>query len=257
MDVVDRVVLITGASPGGGAALANQLGGMGARVVVNYSRSAEAAEAVVARVEEAGGRALAVQADVSEEADCKRLVATAVEHFGQLDALVNNAGTTTFVPHDQLDALTEDIWLRTLRVNLIGAFMMSREAAPHIEAAGGGEIIMTSSIASMTANGSSIAYCASKAGMNSLTRTLAKTLGKKKIRVNAVLPGLIDGDWAFNTWGGGDAKQYDGLKKMFADQTPLGHVVTPEDVADTILSLITGSDYVTGQLVTLDSGFTL
>ena len=93
--------------------------------------------------------------------------------------------------------------------------------------------------------------------MNSLTRTLAKTLGKKKIRVNAVLPGLIDGDWAFSTWGGGDAEQYEGLKKMFSDQTPLGHVVTPEDVADTILSLITGSDYVTGQLVTLDSGFTL
>ena len=257
MDVADRVVLITGASSGVGAALATQLGEMGARVVVNYSRSAEAAEAVAAKVEEAGGRALTVQADVSEEADCKRLVATTVGHFGQLDVLVNNAGTTTFVPHDQLDALTEDIWLRTLRVNLIGAFMMSREVAPHIEAAGGGEIVMTSSIASMTANGSSTAYCASKAGMNSLTRTLAKTLGKKKIRVNAVLPGLIDGDWAFNTWGGGDAEQYDGLKKMFADQTPLGHVVTPEDVADTILSLITGSDYVTGQLVTLDSGFTL
>ena len=257
MDVADRVVLITGASSGVGAALATQLGEMGARVVVNYSRSAEAAEAVVAQLEEVGGRALAVQADVSEGADCKRLVATTVEHFGQLDALVNNAGTTTFVPHDQLDALTENIWLRTLRVNLIGAFMMSREAAPHIEAAGGGEIVMTSSIASMTANGSSIAYCASKAGMNSLTRTLAKTLGKMKIRVNAVLPGLIDGDWAFSTWGGGDAEQYEDLKKMFSDQTPLGHVVTPEDVADTILSLITGSDYVTGQLVTLDSGFTL
>ena len=257
MDVAGRVVLITGASSGVGAALAEKLAAMGTRVVVNYSRSEEAANAVVSRISKMGGQALAIQADVSEESDCKRLVATTVEHFGQLDALVNNAGTTTFVPHDQLDALTEDIWLRTLRVNLIGAFMMSREAAPHIEAAGGGEIIMTSSIASTTANGSSIAYCASKAGMNSLTRTLAKTLGKKKIRVNAVLPGLIDGDWAFNTWGGGDAEQYEGLKKMFADQTPLGHVVTPDDVADTILSLIVGSDYVTGQLVTLDSGFTL
>ena len=205
MDVSDRVVLITGASSGVGAALATKLAEMGARVVVNYSRSAEAAEAVVAQITAAGGQALAVQADVSEEADCKRLVDATMEHFGQLDALVNNAGTTTFIPHDQLDALTEDVWLRTLRVNLIGAFMMSREAAPHIEAAGGGEIIMTSSIASTTANGSSIAYCASKAGMNSLTRTLAKTLGKQKIRVNAVLPGLIDGDWAFNTWGEGDA----------------------------------------------------
>ena len=257
MDVAERVVLITGASSGVGAALATKLAEMGARVVVNYSRSAEAAEAVVTQITAAGGQALAVQADVSEEADCKRLVATTVEHFGQLDVLVNNAGTTTFVPHDQLDALTEDIWLRTLRVNLVGAFMMSREAAPHIEAAGGGEIIMTSSIASTTANGSSIAYCASKAGMNSLTRTLAKTLGKKKIRVNAVLPGLIDGDWAFNTWGGGDAEQYEGLKKVFAEQTPLGHVTTPEDVADAILSILTGSDYVTGQLMTIDSGFTL
>ena len=257
MDVADRVVLITGASSGVGAALAIQLGQMGARVVVNYSRSAEAAEAVVEQITGAEGQAIAVRADVSEEADCKRLTVATIEQFGQIDVLVNNAGTTTFVPHDQLDALTEDIWLRTLRVNLIGAFMMSREAAPHIEAAGGGEIVMTSSIASITANGSSIAYCASKAGMNSLTRTLAKTLGKNKIRVNAVLPGLIDGDWAFNTWGGSDTEQYEGLKKMFADQTPLGHVVTPEDVADTILSLITGSDYVTGQLVTLDSGFTL
>ena len=257
MDVLNRVALITGASSGVGAALAVKLAGMGAAVVVNYSRSAEAAEAVVVQVEAAGGRALAVQADVAEEADCKRLVATTVEHFGQLDVLVNNAGTTKFVPHDQLDDLTEDIWLRTLKVNLVGAFMMSRAAAPHIEAAGGGEIVMTSSIASVTANGSPIAYCASKAGMNSLTRTLAKTLGKKKIRVNAVLPGLIDGDWAFNTWGGGDAEQYEGLKKMFSEQTALGHVVTSEDVADTILSLITGSDYVTGQLVTLDAGFTL
>ena len=257
MKVTDRVVLITGASSGVGAALASKLAAMGARVVVNYSRSAEAAEAVVAQVTGAGGQAIAIQADVSEEADCKRLVAETVAHFGQLDMLVNNAGTTTFVPHDELEALTEDIWLKTLRVNLIGAFMMSREAASHIEAAGGGEIVMTSSIASTTAAGSSIAYCASKAGMNSLTRTLAKTLGKKKIRVNAVLPGLIDGDWAFNTWGGGDAEQYEGLKKMFAEQTALGHVVTPADVADTIISLITGSDFVTGQLVTLDSGFTL
>ena len=175
MDVAGRVVLITGASSGVGAALATKLAEMGARVVVNYSRSVEAAEAVVSHISDAGGHALAVQADVSEEADCKRLVATTVEHFGQLDVLVNNAGTTTFVPHDELDALTEDIWLRTLRVNLVGAFMMSREVAHHIEAAGGGEIVMTSSIASTTANGSSIAYCASKAGMNSLTRTLAKT----------------------------------------------------------------------------------
>ena len=101
MKVTDRVVLITGASSGVGAALASKLSAMGARVVVNYSRSAEAAEAVVAQVLAAGGQAIAIQADVSEEADCKRLVAATIEHFGQLDMLVNNAGTTTFVPHDR------------------------------------------------------------------------------------------------------------------------------------------------------------
>ena len=123
----------------------------------------------------------------------------------------------------------------------------AREALLHLRAAGGGEIIMTSSIAGITANGSWIAYCASKAGMNSLKRTLAKTLGKNNIRVNAVLPGLIDGDWAFNVWGGGDSDRYEELKGMFIEQTPLAHVITPEDVADAILSLITGSDYITGQ----------
>ena len=184
---------------------------------------------------------------------------TTVAHFGQLDVLVNNAGTTTFVPHDELDDLTEDIWLRTLQGEPDRCLHDVPRGAPHIRGRGWWRDCDDLEYRqSVTANGSSIAYCASKAGLNSLTRTLAKTLGKQSIRVNAVLPGLIDGDWAFNTWGGGDAEQYEGLKKMFSDQTPLGHVVTPEDVADTIMSLITGSDYVTGQLVTTGSlAFTL
>lgn len=257
MDINGKTALITGSSSGVGAALAQQMAAAGAKVVINYSRSADGAEATRAAIEAAGGQAIVVQADVGEQADCERLVAATVEAFGGIDMLINNAGTTTFVPHQELDQLTEDIWMKTLKVNLVGAFMMSRAAVPHMRAAGGGEIIMTSSIAGITANGSSIAYCASKAGMNSLTRTLAKTLGKDRIRVNAVLPGLIDGDWAFSTWGGGDDEQYAGLKKVFEDQTPLGHVVTADDVADAIMSLVTGSDYVTGQLVTIDSGFTL
>jgi len=134
---------------------------------------------------------------------------------------------------------------------------MSRAAMPYLQKAGGGEIVMTSSIASQTASGSSIAYCASKAGMNSLTRSLAKAFGKDNIRVNAVLPGLIDGDWAFDTWGDSDDARYEALKTQFADMTPLGHVVEPADVADVIVSIITGSDFVTGQLVTIDGGFTL
>ncbi len=257
MNLKNKVAVITGSSSGVGAALATKLASEGASVVINYNQSEEGAIRTRDNIVATGGQAVIVQGDVSEEADCERIAETAIGSFGRLDILVNNAGCTTFVPHEILQDLTSAIWERTLRVNLMGAFFMSRAAISHLQKAGGGEIVMTSSIASQTASGSSIAYCASKAGMNSLTRSLAKAFGKDNIRVNAVLPGLIDGDWAFSTWGRGDADQYEDLKKMFADQTPLGHVVTPEDVADTIVSLITGSDYVTGQLVTLDSGFTL
>ena len=257
MNLKNKVAVITGSSSGVGAALATKLASEGASVVINYNQSEEGAIRTRDNIVATGGQAVIVQGDVSEEADCERIAETAIGSFGRLDILVNNAGCTTFVPHENLQDLTSAIWERTLRVNLMGAFFMSRAAISHLQKAGGGEIVMTSSIASQTASGSSIAYCASKAGMNSLTRSLAKAFGKDNIRVNAVLPGLIDGDWAFSTWGRGDADQYEDLKKMFTDQTPLGHVVTPDDVADTIVSLITGSDYVTGQLVTLDSGFTL
>lgn len=253
----NKTALITGASSGVGAAVALKLAKLGINVAVNYNSSQAAAEAVVDCVINEGVQAIALQGDVSQEKDCRRIVDQTIEKFGRLDILINNAGTTTFVPHHDLEGLTEDIWHQTLGVNLMGAFFMTRAGAPHLREAESGVVVMTSSIASVTANGSSIAYCASKAGMNSLTKTLAKTLGRDGIRVNAVLPGLIDGDWAFNTWGGGDEGQYNELKAAFTEQTPLGHVVTPDDVADAILSFVTGSRYVTGQLLTLDGGFTL
>ena len=253
----NKTALITGASSGVGAAVALKLAKLGINVAVNYNSSQAAAEAVVDCVINEGVQAIALQGDVSQEKDCRRIVDQTIEKFGRLDILINNAGTTTFVPHHDLEGLTEDIWHQTLGVNLMGAFFMTRAGAAHLREAESGVVVMTSSIASVSANGSSIAYCASKAGMNSLTKTLAKTLGKDGIRVNAVLPGLIDGDWAFNTWGGGDEGQYNELKAAFSEQTPLGHVVTPDDVADAILSFVTGSRYVTGQLLTLDGGFTL
>lgn len=257
MNLKDKVAVITGSSSGVGAALATKLASEGAIVVINYNQSEEGAIRTRDSIVAAGGQAVIVQGDVSQEADCERIAEIAVSSFGRIDILVNNAGCTTFVAHDNLQDLTSAIWERTLRVNLMGAFFMSRAAMPHLQKAGGGEIVMTSSIASQTASGSSIAYCASKAGMNSLTRSLAKAFGKDNIRVNAVLPGLIDGDWAFDTWGDGDDARYEALKTQFSELTPLGHVVQPADVADVILSIITGSDYVTGQLVTIDGGFTL
>jgi 3-oxoacyl-[acyl-carrier protein] reductase len=257
MNLKDKVAVITGSSSGVGAALATKLASEGAIVVINYNQSEEGAIRTRDNIVATGGQAVILQGDVSEEADCERIAEKAIGSFGRLDILVNNAGCTTFVPHENLKDLTSAIWERTLRVNLMGAFFMSRAAMPHLQKAGGGEIVMTSSIASQTASGSSIAYCASKAGMNSLTRSLAKAFGKDNIRVNAVLPGLIDGDWAFDTWGDGDDARYEALKTQFSEMTPLGHVVEPADVADVILSIITGSDYVTGQLVTIDGGFTL
>ena len=257
MNLQGKVALISGSSSGVGAATSHRLAALGCSVAVNYCRSESAAQSVVAEIQANGGSALAVQGDVASDADCRRMVATTVDRLGGLDVLVNNAGTTTFVPHPQLEDLTEDIWERTLRVNLMGAFFLTRAAAPALKASEEGCVVMTSSIAGLTTNGSSIAYCASKAGMNSLTRTLAKTLGADGIRVNAVLPGLIDGDWAFNTWGGGDPDQYQQLKDGFAAQTPLSHVVTPDDVAEAIVSLVDGSPWMTGQLITLDGGFTL
>ena len=257
MNLKNKVAVITGSSSGVGAALATKLASEGASVVINYNQSEEGAIRTRDNIVAIGGQAVIFQGDVSDEADCERIAEMAVSSFGQIDILVNNAGCTTFVPHENLKDLTSAIWERTLRVNLMGAFFMSRAAMPHLQKAGGGEIVMTSSIASQTASGSSIAYCASKAGMNSLTRSLAKAFGKDNIRVNAVLPGLIDGDWAFDTWGDGDDARYEALKTQFSELTPLGHVVQPADVADVILSIITGSDYVTGQLVTIDGGFTL
>lgn len=252
----DQVAIVTGASSGVGAAVARRLAGLGVRVLVNYGKNQAGGEATHAACLAAGGDALLMQGDVSDESACIAMVDAAVARWGRLDILLNNAGTTTFVPHSDLNGLTDEVWARTLQVNLMGAFYMSRAAVPHLSQQGG-HILMTSSIAGQTTHGSSIAYCCSKAALNSLTRTLAKSLGDRNIQVNAVLPGLIDGDWAFGTWGEGDSEKYESLKAMYENLAPLSHVVTADDVADALLSFLTGSSYTTGQLLTLDAGLTL
>ncbi|MEH6582545.1 MAG: SDR family NAD(P)-dependent oxidoreductase [Halioglobus sp.] len=253
MDTLNKVAIITGSSSGVGAEVAVQLAGLGAKVVINYANSREGAEKTLARVREAGGEGICFQADVKDNAQCVALVAAAVSEFGQLDILVNNAGTTTHLDHKALDLLSDDIWETTLGTNLMGPFYMSRAAVPELTKQGGGEIVMTSSIAGLTTNGSSIAYCASKAALNSLTRTLAKSLGEHQIRVNAVCPGLIDGSWASDGWG----ESWEDVKEFARGITPLSVIATPADVADSIISIITGSDVMTGQLITLDGGFTI
>ncbi len=253
MNVNNTVAIVTGASSGVGAEAACQLAALGARVVINYARTEAGARETLSRIQDAGGEAVIQRADVSDDGQCRQLVAAALDAFGQLDILVNNAGTTTYVDHKDLDALSDAIWQQTLGTNLMGPFYMTRAAAEAMTARGGGEIVMTSSVAGLTTHGSSMAYCASKAGLNSLTRTLAKALGERNIRVNAICPGLIDGRWAQEGW----ADDWEAVKALVTSQAPLAAVSTPADIATSIVSVITGTDLMTGQIITVDAGFTI
>jgi len=253
MDPRGKVAIVTGASSGVGSEVAVQLAELGANVVINYANTLTGAEEAAERVKAAGGEAVIQQADVSDDDQCRALVAKAVDAFGQLDILVNNAGTTTYVEHKALDQLSDDIWENTMGTNLMGPFYMTRAAVPELAKQGGGEVVMTSSVAGLTSYGSSMAYCCSKAALNSMTRNLAKALGEHNIRVNAICPGLIDGRWAREGWG--DA--WNDVKAMVEAQAPLSVVSTPVDVAQSIVSVITGSDVMTGQIITLDGGFTI
>lgn len=252
MNLTDKVALITGASSGVGAQTAIKLAKQGASVVINYAKNKSGAEHTLSNICLVGGQASTYQADVKDDKQCRDLVNYVIEEYGRLDIVINNAGTTDFVPHNDLEQLTDDVWHNTLNTNLIGPFYISRAAQPHL-AKQGGEIVMTSSIAALTTHGSSIAYCASKAGLNSLTKTLAKALGEQNIRVNAICPGLIDGDWAEQGWG----EHWQAAKDYTLNQSAIKRISTPSDVADSIISVLTGSDNMTGQIISLDSGLTL
>ena len=253
MKLDSKVAIVTGASSGVGAATAIKLASRNVKVVVNYARSKAGAQDTVKQIEEAGGKAILFKADVSDDLQCIALVQRTITEYGQLDILVNNAGTTTYVEHKNLDLLSDAIWESTLGTNLMGPFYMTRAALPELIKQGGGEVVMTSSIAGLTTNGSSIAYCASKAALNSLTRTLAKATGEHNVRVNAICPGLINGKWASEGWG----ERWQDVIAFAEAAAPLGKVSTPQDIADSIISVITGTDLMTGQIITIDGGFTI
>jgi 3-oxoacyl-[acyl-carrier protein] reductase len=246
---VRKAALITGGGTGVGQATSVGLSKLGYSIVVNYSRSASDAEETVRRIRESGGNAISFQADVADDAACRRMVDATKEAFGRLDVLVNCAGTTDFIPFQDLEAVTDDSWERLYRVNVIGAFHCARAARSLLEQSGDGIIINVSSVAAQLGQGSSIPYCCTKAALDNLTVSLARTLAPA-IRVNGIAPGFIDGRWTR----GGLGDRYDSIRRSYEKTLPLRRVCQPEDIADGIISLITGSRLVTGQTLTVDAG---
>ncbi len=191
MRLKGQVALVTGGGTGIGQGISTAFAREGASVAVNYQKSKEKAEGTVRRIRESGGQAMALQADVRREADCKRLVDEVVREWGRLDVLVNNAGWTTPVAHGDLEALTDEIWRKVLDTNVMGAWYCIKHAAPVMRGQGRGVIINITSVAAFSGKGSSMAYAASKAALGSMTRSLARALGPA-IRVNSLAPGLVE-----------------------------------------------------------------
>jgi len=251
-DFDGKVILVTGGGTGLGAAIAMGAARRGAKaLILNYSRSADEAEATAAQVRSAGAKATTVKGDVAEDGDCRR-IAQAAERYGRIDALVNNAGITRHVPHGKLDGLSKDDFLALYAVNVVGPFQMIRACRPLLEkAAGTASVVMTSSIAGVTGIGSSVAYAASKGALNTMTLSLARALAPK-IRVNAICPGFIDTRWFRDAYG---PEQHEKIRKNVASSTPLQVASTAEDIADAALFLISdASRRITGETLLADAG---
>jgi ketoreductase RED2 len=242
IDLKGRVAIVTGSSAGIGAAVAAAFANLGAQVVVNSASSVAVGTQVAADLPDA----IYVRADVSDPAQADRLVETAVDHYGRLDIVVNNAGTTAVIPHHDLDTATNETWERILRVNVLGTWNVIRAAAPHLRASGDGVILNVTSIAGVRPVGSSIPYAVSKAALNHLTVLLANALGPE-IRVHAVAPGLIDTQWT---------ESWDDIRAAVAATAPLRRSGSPEDVADACVALV-ATRYATGQVLVVDGGVTL
>lgn len=244
------VALITGASRGIGRAAALALADHGYDLVVNYAASEAAAQQVAAQARVRGAKAMTAQADVADEAAVLRMVQAAEGEYGRLDALVNNAGVTVDVPPADLDALAMSDWDRVFAVNVRGLFQATRACVPLLREAPDPAIVNTASIAGLRPGPQPFPYAASKAAVVNLTRTLAGALGPH-IRVNAVAPGWMEGDWMQARLG----DNYDRLMERRARMTPLRRCVTAADVADTIVSLVTSNPFVTGEVIVIDGGY--
>ncbi len=253
MNIPGSVSIITGSSSGVGAATARMLAQKGGNVVINYSRSADAANQVADECKALGAEVLVCQADVSVDRDCRRMVQETTDKWGRIDALVNNAGTTKFVQHGDMDGLDASDFQWIYGVNVVGPFQMVRAARDAMKASGDASVVNVASIAGVKGVGSSIAYAASKGALITMTQSLARVLGPE-IRVNAVCPGFITGDWLAEGMG---RETYEASKAFLEQKTPLQTTCTPETVAESIVNFLEGHSVVTGQHLVLDGGHLL
>jgi ketoreductase RED2 len=242
--MADRVALVTGSTSGIGEAVARRLAAAGSRVVINSTKSVDAGHAMVSELGE--DSAHYVQGDIASAPDASRIVAEAVERFGRLDVLVNNAGTTVRIPHNDFEAASPEVFRRLFEVNVIGTWQVTVAAMPHLTASGAGAIVNVSSLAGLRPTGSSIPYAVSKAALNHLTALLANVTGPA-VRVNAVAPGLVDTPWT---------AEWTDLHEAIKVVAPMGRAAVPDDVADVVMTLL-DSTYVTGQVWTIDGGLGL
>jgi len=243
------VALITGAATGIGRAAAVALAAAGYDVAINYSRSEAAARETAALAQAKGAKTLLFQCDVSDDPSVRKMLATVETKFGRLDALVNNAGTTSNVRPGDFEGMTAEEWDRVFAVNVRGMFQVTRAATPLLKAAHG-SVVNTASIVGLRPGPQPLPYAASKAAVVSLTKLLALNLAPD-VRVNAVAPGWMEGDWMKRML----ADRYEDLMARRAKSTPLRRCATAEDVAEVMVSLITGSRFVNGEIIVIDGGF--
>jgi 3-oxoacyl-[acyl-carrier protein] reductase len=242
-----KVAIVTGASKGIGAAIANGLAAVGASVVVNYASSREGADRVVAEIVSKGGKAIAVEADVSKAAAVQRLFDQTKNAFGSLDVLVNNAGVYRFAP---LEEVTEDEFHREFNINVLGVLLASREAMKYF-GPDGGSVINISSIASTSPTPTAVVYSATKGAVDAITRVLANELGPKKIRVNAIKPGGVETEGVHSMGVVGSE-----FEKQMVARTPLGRLGQPDDIASVAVFLASAaSGWMTGETIAVGGGF--
>jgi len=244
--LLGKVAVVTGASKGIGAEIARQLAAEGAAVVVNYARSKEGAERVVNEIKRKGGTALAVQADVANPADVKRLFAETKRAFDKLDVLVNNAGIYEFAP---LESVTPEHFHKQFDLNVLGLVLASQEAAKLFGSSGGAIVNISSVVATLAVPNGSV-YSGTKAAVDAVTRSLATELGPRKIRVNAIHPGMVETE-GLHRAGIADSD----LRKATEAQTPLGRIGQPQDIAPAAVFFASSdSAWITGETLTIAGG---